>query len=103
MTETMPRTSRTAAADYAAGLRALADFLERHADTLPEPHYLARLNVWHPASVDADCAIVATGEDDGLPVAVTPSSSDLDVITVRFGVIVAQGLVSVGRRAGEQA
>lgn len=98
MPETLTRT-RTRATAYAAGLRALADFLDQHPN-LPEPRYLERLNVWHPDTPVEDGAIVAAAEDAGLPVTVTTSGRP-DTITVRFGDLVAQGLVSSDRRAGE--
>jgi hypothetical protein len=84
-----------------AGLRELADFLERHPQ-LPAPTYLNRVNVWFPETGAQDHALFDAAEHDDLPVIVDPGGAGVpDSIEVRFGALVAKALVGADRRAGE--
>lgn len=53
-------------AEYADGLRQLADFIEANADTLPNPGYLDDVNVWHPDNAAEVAAIVAAADTNGI-------------------------------------
>lgn len=95
MPQSLPAAPRTAA--VTAGLRELADFLDRHPE-LPAAEYLQRVNVWFPADAAQDDAIWDAAETDGLDITVDPGDG-IDTIEVRFGAVAAQAIVPPGRRA----
>ena len=103
MPETQTLTATCPRAAAIAGLRDLADFLERHPH-LPAPEYLRAVNVWFPDTAAHDHAIWDAAEQDGLPVTVDPGGGPgPDAIVVRFGALSAQALVGQERTAGNDA
>lgn len=77
--------------ETAAGLRALADFIEAHPE-LPEPTYLRQLNVWCPFTRDNIQAIIRAAKASGVEVVKHHSDSQRNV-GLKFGPLQAMALV----------
>ena len=84
----------TSIAEYKAGLRALADFLDAHTATLPEPRYLEKVNTWSPDTFDEEASVIATARNAGLLVTVEDVLPDLRRVEVKFGAVTAQALLN---------
>jgi len=58
----------TRAAEQAAGLRSLADLIERHPELAGTPSFLSCLNIWWSRDADQVAAIARAGLDHGAQV-----------------------------------
>jgi len=83
---------RPTSGELAAGLRALADFIDAHPD-LPYPTYLRWPSVWCPTSADEVAALIRAAKAAGIPVEKRHSATQRNV-AFQFGAVKAEALVN---------